>query len=296
MAATDGINDFLRQEWIHRVHHPLLQAHGVVTDMLRLDRIHPFISGNKWLKLDYWMQRYQSGNYRGILTAGGPWSNHLHACAFACAQSGIPMQALVKGYAGMHTAMLQDLNDWNVQVRFTNRNAFYNRAAHEDYAGQHQLLYIPMGGDGHEGMQGVTSFFNRLPLEYYDLVCCAAGTGTTLAGIAASKHAFPQLTGYDPGTGDSRLTDRIRELLQACPSRQINLVHAGEKLGKPAAGLLIFLNSWQQQTGILLDVVYTGPMCRHFLEEVQSGKLTAGYRVLLVHTGGLQGNRSVETG
>ena len=59
--------------------HDLLQKLVVAMDVLRLDRIHPVISGNKWFKLKYHLQEALQQNKKGILTFGGAWSNHLVA-------------------------------------------------------------------------------------------------------------------------------------------------------------------------------------------------------------------------
>ena len=43
--------------------------------------IHPTVSGNKYRKLKYNLQKAQSENYKGILTFGGAFSNHIAATA-----------------------------------------------------------------------------------------------------------------------------------------------------------------------------------------------------------------------
>jgi 1-aminocyclopropane-1-carboxylate deaminase len=293
-AGLGGINDYLKQEWLHRVNHPMLTRHWVDTDILRLDLIHPQVSGNKWLKLDDWMQKFGKGNYRGILTAGGPWSNHLHACAFACKLYGIEMHAIVKGYEGMQNPMLSDLANWKVHIRFAGRTKFYDREVQASYALENNLLFIPMGGEGPEGVNGVKDFFDLLPLDEYDFVFCAVGTGTTLSGLAASKKSFKQIIGADPGTGDSSLPGMVAALQQEYPHKKISLLHSGKKMGKPGDEMVAFMNEWFNKTGIPLDCVYTAPMCKLLLEMVNVGKIEEGKRVLLVHTGGLQGNRSVQ--
>lgn len=293
-AGIGSINDFLMQEWIHPVRHPLLVQHLVTADMLRLDRIHPQVSGNKWLKLDHWIQKFNKGNYKGILTAGGPWSNHLHACAFACFKNAIPMEALVKGHEGMNNAMLGDLMNWKVALRFVNRGLFYQKEHWENYAAEHNLLFIPLGGDGPEGVAGVTHWMNQLPLGNYDEVFCSVGTGTTLAGIAASNLQFLQITGADPGTGDKKLADKLAALNQHLPGKKIRLLQSGKRMGKLTPDIQYFMQGWFHKTGIMADFVYTAPLFRLFLEMVTKKELAAGSRILLIHTGGLQGNRSME--
>jgi 1-aminocyclopropane-1-carboxylate deaminase/D-cysteine desulfhydrase-like pyridoxal-dependent ACC family enzyme len=294
ISGTGGVNDFLRRGWVHPVKHPLLDQYPVSTDILRLDRIHPQISGNKWLKLDYWLQKFRQGNYKGILTAGGPWSNHLHACAFACFENGIPMKALVKGHEAISNAMLDDLLTWKVSLRFVNRGLFYQKDHWENYASENNLLFIPMGGDGPEGVAGVTRWLNQLPLGTYDEIFCSVGTGTTLEGIAVSNLQYSQLTGTEPGTGDKKLEDKIAAINQHLPGKTIRLLPSGERMGKLTPDIQFFMQDWFHKTGIMADFVYTAPMFKLFLEMVTKNAFTPGSRVLLIHTGGLQGNRSIE--
>ena len=53
-------------------------------DVLRLDEIHPIVSGNKWYKLKYYLQEAKQLNKETILTFGGAYSNHIIAAAYAC--------------------------------------------------------------------------------------------------------------------------------------------------------------------------------------------------------------------
>jgi|688.fasta_scaffold400458_2 1-aminocyclopropane-1-carboxylate deaminase/D-cysteine desulfhydrase-like pyridoxal-dependent ACC family enzyme len=294
ITGTGSVNDFLSQEWVHKVRHPLLDQYPIATDILRLDQIHPQISGNKWLKLHHWMEKFRDGNYKGILTAGGPWSNHLHACGFACFENGISMEALVKGHEGMKNAMLDDLLKWKVSLRFVNRGLFYQKEHWENYASENNLLFIPLGGDGPEGVAGVTHWMNQFPLGFYDEIFCSVGTGTTLAGIAASNLNFSQLTGADPGTGDKKLMDKIAALNQHLPGKKIRLLQSGKRMGNLTPDIQSFIQDWFHKTGIMADFVYTAPMFKHFLEMVDKNAYAAGNRILLIHTGGLQGNRSIE--
>lgn len=292
--GTGSINDFLKQDWIHPVTHPVLEQYRIAADILRLDLIHPQISGNKWLKLDFWLQKFRAGNYRGILTAGGPWSNHLHACAYACLVNNITMEALVKGHAGMQNAMLNDLLAWQVSLRFVNREQFYHTETWENDAAEKNLLFIPMGGDGPEGVAGVTQWMNQLPLGAYNDIFCPVGTGTTLRGIAASNLQFTQLTGTDPGTGDKKLALQINSTDNILAAKKVRLLHAGEKMGKLTPDIQLFMQQWRQQTGIISDFVYTAPMFKLLLEMVAKNEIAPDSRILLIHTGGVQGNRSME--
>ena len=55
----------------------------VEVSMLRLDKIHPIISGNKWFKLKYNIEAAITAQKSTLLSFGGAYSNHLIATAAA---------------------------------------------------------------------------------------------------------------------------------------------------------------------------------------------------------------------
>jgi 1-aminocyclopropane-1-carboxylate deaminase len=57
--------------------------------MLRLDTIHPVVSGNKLFKLHYFLQSAILQSGEGIVSFGGAYSNHLVATAYACKETGL---------------------------------------------------------------------------------------------------------------------------------------------------------------------------------------------------------------
>ncbi|HXB92200.1 MAG TPA: hypothetical protein VNU72_07920, partial [Puia sp.] len=65
---------------INRLHLPDPSAQQLSIDVLRLDLLHPVVSGNKWFKLHRHLDAAAPG--APIITFGGAWSNHLVATAF----------------------------------------------------------------------------------------------------------------------------------------------------------------------------------------------------------------------
>ena len=88
-------------------------------DIKRDDLIHGTLSGNKLRKLAGHLSNLQAEQMCGLLTMGGPWSNHLHACGWLCYQLDIPMVALVRGeQPDTLSNMLSDLRNWGIELRF----------------------------------------------------------------------------------------------------------------------------------------------------------------------------------
>jgi 1-aminocyclopropane-1-carboxylate deaminase/D-cysteine desulfhydrase-like pyridoxal-dependent ACC family enzyme len=284
--------DLLSKPWLQSVQWPTAISKNIHFDMLRLDLIHPLVSGNKWLKLQGWIEKAEQGTWNGIITSGGPWSNFLHACGYACFINKIPLQILVKGNQDLETAMLKDLKTWGTQITFLNRQSFYDKKVAAEIAEKQEYLHIPMGGDGPEGESGVRKWMDALPLEYYDIICCAAGTGTTAAGIAKSKLEFNELWIFDPGTKDASLKKRFDQNINHRHAKKTILHQLPGKFGKLTPELASFMQHWYEMTGIALDFVYTAPMCHTLVEMIAAGNIHPGTRMLIIHTGGIQGNRS----
>ncbi len=60
--------------------------------------------------------------------------------------------------------------------------------------------------------------------------------------------------------------------------------------------LIRFMNDWYRQTGIPTDFVYTGKLFFALDHLIRSSYFPPGSRLLAVHSGGLQGNRSLPKG
>ncbi|MFX5752037.1 1-aminocyclopropane-1-carboxylate deaminase/D-cysteine desulfhydrase, partial [Acinetobacter baumannii] len=68
--------------------------------ILRLDKIHPIISGNKWFKLKGYMEEAKSKKVEAIASFGGAYSNHIVALAYAGKQAGIATVGFIRGEDG----------------------------------------------------------------------------------------------------------------------------------------------------------------------------------------------------
>jgi 1-aminocyclopropane-1-carboxylate deaminase/D-cysteine desulfhydrase-like pyridoxal-dependent ACC family enzyme len=87
----------LRKITTDKIQTSFLQNKNVELNVLRLDKIHPVISGNKWFKLKYHLDNFNAGNYNGIITFGGAWSNHIVATACACYLKKIKCIGIIRG-------------------------------------------------------------------------------------------------------------------------------------------------------------------------------------------------------
>jgi 1-aminocyclopropane-1-carboxylate deaminase len=82
---------------IEVLHDELFVQKKISVEVLRLDTIHPVVSGNKLFKLHYFLADVLSSTHKTILTFGGAYSNHLVATAFACQANGLKSIGIVRG-------------------------------------------------------------------------------------------------------------------------------------------------------------------------------------------------------
>lgn len=265
--------------------------------ILRLDRIHPVVSGNKWLKLQGWIRLADRNGLRGIASRGGPWSNHLHAAAAWCYLSGRPFTAVVKAGNPDQTATLRDIASWGGNIILRQGKSFSDDSYWASWFAERGYQWVPQGADGPEGASGVTDFFNTLSAEAFDEIWCPVGTGTTISGIAASGLTAPKLVAFLPGLTDAEMVEKLRMLPTRYPDRTIVMESLpGDKFGRVQPESMACMKQWWQETGVGTDLVYTGKMITFFVRYYLPALSSDKRRILLVHTGGMQGNRSLQEG
>ena len=73
---------------------PILKQKDIRLFVKRLDKIHPFISGNKWFKLKYNLIEAKKLGHDTLLTFGGAYSNHIAATAFLAKEKRLKVSVL----------------------------------------------------------------------------------------------------------------------------------------------------------------------------------------------------------
>lgn len=283
----------------------------IAIDCLRLDKIHPFVSGNKWYKLKYSiLHGYQAGKTQ-FLSFGGAYSNHLHALAYAGQHLNIKTVGVVRGErVEPLNSTLQDCQDWGMELRWVSREQYRQLTSNCLYgdsvsasASKHFLsIYpdaciIPEGGAGSDGVLGVETLFNALHHQGvldYDFIATPVGSGATLAGLVRAKIGRAKCLGFSALRGASDLERRVEVQLEgACRVNRWSIAHDYHFGGfaKTNARLTNFISDIYKQYNLLLDPIYTGKMLYGLAEYIHQGRIPSGSKVLMLHTGGLQGWR-----
>lgn len=265
-------------------------------DLLRLDLLHPVISGNKWFKLKYNIEDALNKNYSTVLTFGGAYSNHLIATSAAAKELRLKSIGIVRGHHAKenYTATLQECAAMGMQLHFVSREEYKLK---NDEQGLQQLAQrfpdayiIPEGGNNKLGMKGAEEIAGYIP-EDITYVAVSVGSGTTFTGLRDALPEKVRLLGFVPMKNGKYLADGIKS---GKGNRElIDDYHFGG-FGKWNDELLHFMNEFYRQYQVTLDVIYTGKMMYGLQQLLQQNYFPADAKILCIHTGGLQGNTSVK--
>jgi 1-aminocyclopropane-1-carboxylate deaminase len=266
--------------------------------VLRLDKLHPVVSGNKWFKLRFYLEEAISQKKKGLLTFGGAWSNHIVAAAAACKEAGLQSIGIIRGEEpAQWSQALLDAKQEGMQLYFISRT---------DYKEKHvpaalpidpvEFVLVPEGGYGPTGVKGAETIA-ATPEKTFTHYVCAAGTGTMTAGLINAVPGSSKVVSISALKNNHSLQDMI-----AC---RLNPVHADWTIlhdyhcggyARHSPALLQFMNDFYSGTGIPTDFVYTGKLFLATDDLVRKSFFPPGSDILVIHSGGLQGNRSLPKG
>ena len=268
-------------------------------DMLRLDLLHPVVSGNKWYKLRLNIKHALENGYKSIVTFGGGFSNHLVATAYAAKLFGIKATGIVRGKYDILTPSLLQCKEEGMELIFVSQEDYKNKHepewAEKLVANFDEIFFIPEGGANEWGRAGA-GLINRFIKNTYTHIAVAVGSGTTLIGIRNKINEQQQILGFAPMKKGIYLKEYISEHIQPGKNRNWQLFdewHLGG-FGKWNDELLGFMNEFYTQNNIPLDIVYTSKMMYGLQQLLFSDAFAPEDKILCVHSGGLQGNVSVK--
>lgn len=268
--------------------------------VLRLDRLHPAISGNKWFKLRYYLEEARARQKKNIITFGGAWSNHIIATAAACKMMGLQATGIIRGEEPpVLSSTLLQAREWGMQLVFIPRSQYRDKYIPEELLTEDSYL-IGEGGYGETGARGAATMLAYSPGNFTHY-CCAVGTGTMLAGLVNATAASQQVLGIPVLKDKTGLEKRVQALVtgekDSWPVRW-QLIHdyhfGGYARYRPE--LFAFMNRFYRQTGIPSDFVYTGKLFYAVSDLIRQDFFAPGSKLLLIHSGGLQGNESLDKG
>ena len=287
---------------IEVLHDELFLQKQVTLSVLRLDKIHPLVSGNKLFKLHYFLEAAIAEKQDTILTFGGAYSNHLAATAFVCNALQLKSIGIVRGEKPLQLShTLQQCMQDGMQLKFISRQQYENKnnaTFIKDLKNEFgEFLIIPEGGRHPLGAKGAALIMNLTADKNYTHICTASGTSTTTAGLLLTARPHQIVISFEVLKGITDNNNSIKELTGNNEDFFKNLLITGDYhfggYAKKTAELINFMNDCWLRYNLPLDFVYTAKMLFGVIDYIKRDIFKKGSEILCVHTGGLQGNKSL---
>jgi len=270
----------------------VIGGHSIV--IKREDLIHPIISGNKFRKLKYILKEVVDNNILIVITYGGAFSNHLAATANLGKSLGIRTLGIVRGEEWKNKIFQ------STTLTFCQRQGMHlicvSRTTYAKKQGAYEIQQIlkkhpnhrviPEGGTEVLSVKGCSEILQ--PADFgFDSVCCSIGTGGTFTGLIQASLPKQRVLGFNalknPSVKDFILSQTKKT------NWEINPDYTFGGYAKTNNALISFMNTFYQQYKIPLDPIYTGKMLFAIFDLIKKHKWKWGKRILIIHTGGLQG-------
>ncbi len=259
----------------------------------REDIIHPLISGNKYWKLFYNINKYLKQNPENpyIVTFGGAFSNHISAVSAVGNLAGIATLGIIRGeelqnkWRDNPTLLFAKRNGMN--LKFVTREEYRHKEKLTEFLQQEfpEALIVPEGGTNEEAVAGVKMMLNEQTKDF-DYLCTAVGTGGTIAGISKFCEENQKVIGCKV-VDDASLENKIFELTLKHNFNLIDSSFGG--YGKINDENVRFINDFKEKYNIPLEPIYTGKMMQKIFELIEEDYFPENSSILCFHTGGLQG-------
>jgi 1-aminocyclopropane-1-carboxylate deaminase len=278
------------------------QKHNIRLFIKRDDLVHPTIQGNKWRKLHLLLESIAIN--KGIITFGGAFSNHIHAVAAAGKAYNFPTIGILRGkYVDLNNPTLAFAQTQGMVLHPIDKRDYDAKSGvkiDEILTLYPDFYQLPEGGSTEYGVEGCKEISKEIiqQLQDFDLpapyhVCVPAGTGCTAAGVIlglglkGKTHVFQAAT---KGVSKDDL-DRyfVKYPTQMTDYQFIEKDYTFGGFARMTPELETFIEKFEQETGILLDPIYTGKMMFGIFELLALGYFGTNAVVVALHTGGLQG-------
>ena len=278
---------------------PSFCLNHIQLDVLRLDELHPIVSGNKWFKLKYYLQQAQEQNADTIASFGGPYSNHLVALAYATKEKTLKSIGYVRSNIDEPiTPTLQEAMHYGMDLKFLGRNNFqeFKKELIENNQANH-TYFIDEGGYGILGAQGAATILSNEKTNSYNHIICAVGTGTMMAGLIDAAKPHQHVIGIPVLKNEATIRDEIKQLIPTnkTPFTLLHDFHLGG-YAKTNQAQFDFMNLLWATEKIPTDMVYTSKLFMAVKSLIANNYFLPTAQILIIHSGGLQGNRSLPAG
>lgn len=292
----------------NRLKEKLFLNKNVIVDVLREDLNHPVIQGNKLRKLTYNLKNAKKKGNKTLLTFGGAYSNHILAVAQAGKEFGFKTIGIIRGEETLPlNYTLRNCIELGMGIQYIDRTSYKLKDTPDfkDYLrnAYGSFYLIPEGGSNYYAINGCMEI---IPKDNdYDYICCPIGTGGTIAGITISNQNKSKILGFPALKGGDFLKKEVANFVNEVVNESettndlmqslsiISEYHFGG-YAKIKEELINFVRDFYQTHDFKWDLIYNGKMAYGVYDMIEKDYFPKESKILLVHTGGLQGINGFE--
>lgn len=282
---------------VQRIEAEWLTNQHISLDVLRSDKIHPVVSGNKWFKLKYYLEEAINVKKTTIATFGGAWSNHIIATAYAAREAGLKSIGIIRGEKPPTLSYtLSMAMQYGMELQFVSRGQYRSKEEITQMLSHQNYYWIEEGGYGISGAKGATEILKTTDVSAYTHIIAAVGTGTMLAGLVQGSTKHQQIIGISSMKGNYAIEQKIKDLIESeVTERSFEIKHEYHfgGYGKHPSALIDFINEAYHYHHLPLDIIYTGKTFYAIKDMTENNVFPPGSKLLMIHSGGLQGNKSL---
>ncbi len=289
---------------LERVELAFLSERSIRLSVLRLDKIHESIHGNKWFKLRQNIEAITSSGSKQVLSFGGAWSNHLQALASAGKTFGFNTIGVIRGeLPEQSNPVLDYLRQQGMHLHSVSREQYRHKNDPQFLAELKQLFgdyyHLPEGGSNRLAVAACRDIANYLQWSgeaCAQLVSIACGTGATLAGIVLGLETSQQhqikVQGVSVLKAPGYIHKQVNTWLEEFGStRQVHWhieddFHCGG-YARRNAELDSFMACAAQCCPVPIEPVYTGKLALALYQHICQGEIAPGTEIIAIHTGGI---------
>ncbi|MGB5846939.1 MAG: pyridoxal-phosphate dependent enzyme [Ignavibacteriaceae bacterium] len=292
-------SDFINHNTpILKIEDPIIKDSGIKLFIKREDLNHPELSGNKWHKLKYNLITAKEKGFETLLTFGGAYSNHIYATAAAGNLFDFKTIGIIRGEEQQPlNSTLSFATSKGMKIHYVNRKTYREKNSAEfikQLRGKFGNFYfVPEGGTNKLAVKGASEIISNIDIDF-DYVCCACGTGGTLAGLVTVLKGRKKALGFSVLKGGSFLLNDVEKLIYKSVGGKynnwdINLDFHFGGYAKINSELIEFIKRFQKITSIPIEPIYMGKLLFGVYNLILNHFFSNGMNVLVIHTGGLQG-------
>jgi 1-aminocyclopropane-1-carboxylate deaminase len=285
-----------------------LRQAGVTVNVLRLDKIHPLVHGNKYYKLKYNLQLLQKNKTLPVLSFGGAYSNHLYALAAAGNLLGLKTIGVVRGeLVEPLNPVLKFAREQGMRLIPVSRSDYrrkhepaYLRQLEEQVGGKFQQ--IPEGGSNLLAVKGCEEIVADIEWQKPGgsrFIAISCGTGASMAGIVSGlsklsreQEPVPEVLGISVLKAEGYIAREVNGWLresgcgEPVPWRVEDSYHCGG-YARVNPALRNHLEAFKNYSDIPIEPVYTGKLFYALFELIKQGAIPAGAEIIAIHSGGI---------